>query len=96
MLSDCSSFQKHKNDFVGYYDTGLLNKQDTIEGLTWELNRHLQTPVGIAKCPKSRIKPEFRKSKFRNEIESFLAFLPLEFWVYHLLQSNKKVEEKCF
>ena len=81
-------------DFVGYYDTGVLNQQDTIEGIKWELNRHIATPAGIATRPKSHIKPEFSKNKFRNEIESFLAFLPLEFWVYHLLQTNKKVEDE--
>ena len=76
----------------------LMTKRDTktskserINGLKWELNGKLQAPLGLGYRGKTRIKNNI--SPFETEVESLLAFLPLKFWVYHLNECNRYVDE---
>ena len=55
------------------------------------MNGKLQPPVGLGFRPGTRIKEN--TSVFSSELESLLAFLPVRFWVYHLNECNRYVDE---
>ena len=66
-------------------------RSEKINGLKWEMNGKLQPPVGLGFRPDTKIKNNC--SVFSSELESLLAFFPLQFWVYHLNECNRYVDE---
>ena len=67
------------------------DKIGTLEcnrGLTWKKNEEIEAPSGLLPDRKSYLKEQY-KNKFKTEIESLLAFLPIPFWVHHLRETNK-------
>ena len=72
-------------------DCFCKDKIDTLEcnrGLTWKKNEEIEAPSGLLPDRKSYLKEQY-KNKFKTEIESLLAFLPIPFWVHHLRETNK-------
>ena len=67
-------------------------KYESINGLKWEMNTKLDPPAGLGNRPKTSIKHEYRYH-FPTELDSLLAFLPVKFWVYHLNECNRYVEQ---
>ena len=67
-----------------------FTRNESIDGLRWEMNTSLDPPAGLGCRPKTSIKHEFRNF-FPTELDSLLAFFPLKFWVYHLNESNRYV-----
>ena len=82
-----SNSQFNTDLFMEYPPDTNSNHLDNNHGLVWEKNVQIDRPSGIRPHTRSRLIPEFR-NKFRSEIESFLAFLPVKFWLYHLKQTN--------
>ena len=89
---------RHSRDLENDFQMSLMTSRDTktsksekINGLKWELNGKLQAPLGLGYRGKTRIKNN--SSSFETEVESLLAFLPLKFWVYHLNECNRYVDE---
>ena len=67
-------------------------KEEIIEGLRWNINAKLAPPAGLGCRPKTSIKHEYRNF-FPTELDSLLAFLPVKFWVYHLNECNRYVDQ---
>ena len=62
-----------------------------------EMNGTLNAPPGLSYRQKTKMKfiddSKCGQNLFRTELESFLAFLPLKFWVFHLNECNKYVDQ---
>ena len=56
------------------------------------MNTKLDPPAGLGNRPKTSIKHEYRYH-FPTELDSLLAFLPVKFWVYHLNECNRYVDQ---
>ena len=83
--------------FMEYPLDTNTNELENNQGLIWEKNALLNRPSGIRLARPSHLRDGCHK-KFRSEIESVLAFLPMGFWLYHLKQTNNylkgSLEEK--
>ena len=85
-----------KNEFI---TNNLMNSlckvnQGSLEsnrGLIWRKNEEIDAPSGIRPDRRTRLNGDFN-DKFRTEIESFLAFLPMSFWLHHLRETNKYMQ----
>lgn len=101
-------FQKefHGAGVQKYFNTDLFmefpnkknqNSLDINQGLIWKKNEQINGPSGIRPARRTCLKKDCRH-KFRSVIESVLAFLPVQFWLYHLKQTNNylkgSLEEK--
>ena len=53
-----------------------------------EKNEEIEAPSGLLPDRKSYLKDQY-KNKFKTEIESLLAFLPIPFWIHHLRETYK-------
>ena len=73
-------------------DRNKKSKSEKINGLKWDMNGKLYAPAGLAYRPKAKIN-KTGEEKFRSEVESLLAFLPLKFWVFHLNECNKYADQ---
>jgi len=73
-------------------DRNKKSKSEKINGLKWDMNGKLNAPAGLAYRPKAKIN-KTGEEKFRSEVESLLAFLPLKFWVFHLNECNKYADQ---
>ena len=62
-------------------------------GLLWKKNKDLERPQGIRPETKTHLK-EDTKHMFRTELESFLALVPMRFWVHHLHETNRYMKEE--
>ena len=73
------------------------SKSEQINGIKWDMNGRLNAPPGLSYRQKTKIKAiddsNDGKQRFRSELESLLAFLPLRFWVYHLNECNKYTDQ---
>ena len=92
----CYSTIRHSrnldSDLIMSFSTERGGVSSTIEqtnGLKWEMNGKLQAPSGLGIRPKTKIKGNL--SCFSTELDSLLAFLPLRYWVHHLVECNKYV-----
>ena len=69
-------------------DESNQSKSEQINGIKWDMNGRLNAPPGLSYRQKTKIKAtddsNDGKQRFRSELESLLAFLPLRFCVYHL------------
>lgn len=73
---------------LDHVSSGKKNTLEINQGLTWKKNEEIEAPSGILPNRKSYLKDQY-KHHFRNEIESFLAFLPIGFWIHHQGETNK-------
>ena len=84
---------KSKKDYLEgncTYDTSKRNDEDrTFEtcGLKWKKDYRLNAAQGIRPKRETYLKPKTAQL-FRTEIESFLAFLPIQYWMWHLDVTN--------
>lgn len=72
------------------YDTSKRTDEDrTFEtcGLKWKKDYRLNAAQGIRPKRETYLKPKTAQL-FRTEIESFLAFLPIQYWMWHLDVTN--------
>ena len=78
-------------------DHNVEGKSERINGLKWEMNGTLNAPPGLSYRQKTKMKfidgSKCGENLFRTELESLLAFLPLKFWVFHLNECNKYVDQ---
>ena len=78
-------------------DKKKKSNSEQINGLKWDMNGRLNAPQGLSYRQKTKIietdDSNGGKQTFRTELESLLAFLPLRFWVYHLNECNKYVDQ---
>ena len=76
-----------------YYTSKRTEEDRSFEtsGLKWKKDYHLNTAQGIRPPRETYLKRDYVKS-FRSEIESFLAFLPINFWMWHLKVTNFYIE----
>ena len=72
-------------------DRGKLT--ENIKGINWEMNKNIQPPLGLGTRPPTHLKSDFRGNIFKTPLESFLAFLPIKFWIHHVHESNKYIEK---
>ena len=70
------------------YSTEKNSKHlEKSRGLTWNKNVEIDAPCGIRPDRSTYMISQYHE-KFRSEIESLLAFLPVGFWLYHLKGTN--------
>ena len=76
------------------YDTSKRSEEDRsfeTSGLKWKKDYQLNTAQGI-RPPIMTCLKKGTKNSFRSEIESFLAFLPINYWMWHLKVTNFYIE----
>ena len=90
--------QFNTNLFMEYSREKNSRHLEKSRGLTWNKNVEIDAPCGIRPDRSTFLKREHRE-KFRSEIESLLAFLPVGFWLYHLKETNNymksSIEQKA-
>ena len=82
-----SNFESLLEDFdiaAMFSDEISSYKQD---GLNWRLNGKLPAPINLSTKRETHLK-EATKVKFTTQISSFLAFVPIEFWILYTFRTN--------
>ena len=64
-------------------------------GLKWKKDLDMETPKGLRPMQKTRLLPDTRY-KFRTELESFLALLPMKFWIIHVNETNRYMRTEYY
>ena len=88
-LSD-NEFEKRLYEGNCTYDMSKQTDEDrSFEtcGLKWKKDYRLNAAQGIRPKRETHLKSK-TKQLFRTEIESFLAFLPIQYWMWHLDVTN--------
>ena len=76
-----------------YYTSKESEEERSFEtsGLKWKKDYELNTAQGIRPPRGTCLEKEYKNS-FRTEIESFLTFLPITYWMWHLKVTNIYLE----
>ena len=92
-LSDDECAKRLYDGNCTYYTSKRTEEDRSFEtsGLLWKKDYQLNTAQGIRPPRETCLKTKTAKY-FRTEIESFLAFLPINYWMWHLKVSNFYIE----
>ena len=92
-LSDDECAKRLYDGNCTYYTSKRTEEDRSFEtsGLLWKKDYQLNTAQGIRPPRETCLKAKTVKY-FRTEIESFLAFLPINYWMWHLKVTNFYIE----